>query len=133
MNILNIGILTFLSLYIFYSNPILANCTYCYQIASVEITLRNKSIQYGYISWSPNQPVNLNEKAFLDEAQKTQRVRFFKSLSKKTFGTDENADSTYYALARNIILLRRYDIKKLKITNSNYGASHSDIQIIKKW
>ncbi|HMV42145.1 MAG TPA: hypothetical protein PK079_04760 [Leptospiraceae bacterium] len=132
MNTIRVILLTSFLVTIFYGKPVEANCTYCYQIASVEITLRNKTIQNGYISWSPNQPVNLNEKAFLEEAQKNQRIRFFKYLSKKNFGTEENEVSAYYALAKNVILLRRFDIKKLRIIDSNFGSSRSDIQIIKK-
>ena len=123
----------FFGIGIFYSPTLKANCTYCYQIASVEITYRNKKTQHGYISWSPNQDVNLTEKGFLEEAKKMQRVRFFKNLSKRTVGSDENTANVYYALARNVMLLRRYDIKRLKILNSNFGETRADIQIIKKW
>lgn len=109
------------------------NCTYCYQIASVEITLRNKKVQQGYISWSPNQESNLNEKVFLEEAKKLQRIRFFKNLTKHSLGGEENEVNVYYALARNVLLLRRYDIKKIRILNSNFGSTRTDIRIIKKW
>lgn len=133
MKILRLFLLTILGAGIFYTPDLQANCTYCYQIASVEITYRNKRTQHGYISWSPNQDLNLTEKGFLEEAKKFQRIRFFKNLSKRSTGSDENAASVYYALARNVVLLRRYDIKKLKILNSNFGETRADIQIIKKW
>jgi hypothetical protein len=110
-----------------------AGCTYCYQIASVEITFRNRKVQHGYISWSPNQDSNITAKGFLEEAKKKQRIRFFKNISKQSTGSDENEVSVYYALARNVMLLRRYDIKNLRIINPNFGATKADIQIIKKW
>lgn len=108
-------------------------CTYCYQIASVEITFRNKKVQRGFISWSPDHDTNLNEKVFLKEAKKMQRIRFYRELSKRNLGTEENEVNVYYALARNVMLLRRFDIKKLKILDSNFGATRSNIQIVKKW
>jgi hypothetical protein len=133
MTFLKIFLLIFLGTGFFYNSPIQANCTYCYQIALVEITFRNRVKQNGFISWSPNQEINLTEKGFLEEAKKTQRIRFFKNLSKRTIGQNENEANVYYALARNVMLLRRYDIKKLRIINSNFGETRSDIQIIKKW
>ncbi len=133
MTFLKLFLLFIFSTGIFYTSELKANCTYCYQIALVEITFRNKIKQNGYISWSPNQDVNLTEKGFLEEAKKMQRIRFFKNLSKRSIGSNENAASVYYALARNVMLLRRYDIKKLKIIDSNFGETRADIQIIKKW
>jgi len=116
----------------FYTPSIMANCTYCYQIASVEITFRDRRVQHGYVSWSPYQEVNLNEKVFLEDAEKKQRIRFFKNLSVRSSGSEDNATNVYYALARNVILLRRYDIKKLKILDSNFGSTRSDIRIVKR-
>ncbi len=116
----------------FPTQSIMANCTYCYQIASVEITLRDRRVQHGYISWSPYQEVNINEKVFLEDAEKKQRIRFFKNLSVRSSGSEENTTNVYYALARNVILLRRYDIKKLKILDSNFGSARSDIRIVKR-
>ncbi|MBK8398131.1 MAG: hypothetical protein IPL26_23185 [Leptospiraceae bacterium] len=118
---------------IFYtSNLIATNCTYCYQIASVEITFRNKKTQQGYISWSPNQDFELTERGFLDDAKKKQRIRFFKQLSKGTSDLENDAVSEYYALAKNVLLLRRYDIKRIRILNANYGSARSDIQIVRR-
>ena len=74
-----------------------------------------------------------HRKRFLEEAKKTQRIRFLKTYQKRTIGQNENEANVYYALARNVMLLRRYDIKKLRIINSNFGETRSDIQIIKKW
>jgi hypothetical protein len=133
MTLLKLFLLFIFSLGFFQTSTLQANCTYCYQIASVEITFRNKMTQHGYISWSPSQDFNLTEKGFLDEAKKMQRIRFFKNLSKRSTGSNENEASVYYALARNVVLLRRYDIKKLRILNSNFGETRADIQIIKKW
>ena len=116
----------------FHTQNIMANCTYCYQIASVEITLRDRRVHHGYISWSPYQEVNINEKVFLEDAEKKQRIRFFKNLSVRSSGSEENTTNVYYALARNVILLRRYDIKKLKILDSNFGSARSDIRIVKR-
>lgn len=116
----------------FFTPSIIANCTYCYQIASVEITFRDRRVQHGYISWSPNQEVNLNEKVFLEDAEKKQRIRFFKNLSVRSSGSENNVENMYYALARNVVLLRRYDIKKLRILDSNFGSARSDIRIVKR-
>lgn len=109
-----------------------ANCTYCYQIASVEITFRDKRVQHGYISWSPYQEVELNEKTFLEDAEKKQRIRFFKNLTVRSSGLEDEVTNMYYALPRNVVLLRRYDIKNLRILNPNYGFARSDIRIVKR-
>ena len=126
--------ITSFSFGIFYTTNLSAtNCTYCYQIASVEITFRNKKTQQGYISWSPNQDLELTEHGFLEDAKKKQRIRFFKQLSKGTSDLENDAVSKYYALAKNVLLLRRYDIKRIKILNANFGSARSDIQIVRRW
>ena len=116
--------ITSFSIGIFYTTNLSAtNCTYCYQIASVEITFRNKKTQQGYISWSPNQNSELTEKGFLEEVKKQQRFRFFKQLSKGSPNPEIEEVSKYYALAKNVLLLRRYDIKRIKILNANFGSA----------